>query len=93
MSDKKLFIVEFGEPHQQNMFSFGGGSSIRPIYVVAKDYTGASVKASMWLQNHIETNPEQRSILDGDGSLKPNMDKPTDMQIISVKLLSDEIIY
>lgn len=88
MSEKKLFVVEFGEPQVQTMFSLGG-SSIKPIYVIANDYNGASIKASMYLKEHLQTNPQ--SILDGDGSLKTS--KPAEIQIIAVKLLSDELIW
>ena len=96
MGKNKLFYVEFGEPQQSNMFSFGGsGSGVQPIYVVADDYQKASDKAGIYLQNYLATNPEANSILDGDGSLKtrPDQKPPTPPQIISVKLLSNEIIY
>jgi hypothetical protein len=99
MGANKLFYVEFGDPNQNATFSFGGGSmgSMKPIYVVADDYNQASQKAGVYLQNHLETDPEAGSILDGDGSLRnpmnPGQKPPPDPQIISVKLLSDEIIY
>ena len=93
MELKKLFFVEFGEPSPQMSFTmFGGsGSSVRPIYVVAKDYNDASVKAGMWLEDYMQNNPESQNILDGDGSLKTPQRKQN-IQIISVKLLSDTII-
>ena len=71
---------------------FGNTSSVRPVYVIAKDYTGASVKATMYLKDYLETNPEVKSILDSDGSLKKT-NKSIDIQITAVKLLSDHIIY
>lgn len=94
MNDRKLFLVEFGEPSPQTMFSsFGmGGTSVRPIYVVANDYNNASVKAGMWLEDYMQNNPESQNILDGDGSLKTPQ-KKQNIQIISVKLLSDTIIF
>jgi hypothetical protein len=94
MSSNKLFFVEFGQPQESHMFSFGGsGGSVKPIYVVANDYTGASIKANQYLQNYLAKNPENQSILDSDGSLRNNILKSEKIQIIAVKLLSDEIIY
>lgn len=87
MNEKKLFTVEFGEPQMQTMFPVG--SPIKPIYVIASDYNNASIKASMYLKEHLENNPQ--SILDGDGSLKTS--KPADIQIVAVKLLSDKLIW
>lgn len=87
MNEEKLFIVEFGEPQMQNIFAVSG-SPIKPIYVIANDYNGASIKASTYLLKYLQKNPQ--SILDSDGSLKSN--KPAEIQIIAVKLLSDEII-
>ena len=96
MGMNKLFYIEFGEPQQSHMFSFGGGGSgVQPIYVVANDYQQASDKATLYLENYLKNDPEATSILDGDGSLKtrPDQKTPTPPQIISVKLLSNEIIY
>lgn len=93
MNDKKLFLVEFGEPSSQMSFAFAlGGGHVRPLYVIANDYTDASVKGEIWLENYIQNNPENQSILDGDGSLKTSQTKQN-IQIVSVKLLSNLIIF
>ena len=93
MNDRNLFIVEFGEPHAITMFNFSPNISIKPIYVIANDYSDASNKANMYLKRHLKTNSEVQSILDSDGSLKNNIQKPVDIQVISVKLLSDNLIW
>lgn len=89
MDDNKLFIVEFGDPNTTNAFPFGGRCAIKPIYVIAKDYSGASGKGMLFLQKYLET--DKSTIFDNDGSLANT--KPEEVTIVAVKLLSDTIIY
>jgi len=89
ITDKKLFILEFGEPNAPNQFSFGGRSSIKPIYVIANDYSGASGKGMLFLNEYLKTN--KSNIFTEDGSLTNT--KPEEITIVSVKLISDTIIY
>jgi len=89
IENKKIFIVEFGEPNTPNQFPFGGRTSIKPIYVIANDYSGASGKGMLFLKEYLETN--KSSIFTEDGSLSNT--KFENITIVSVRLISDTIIY
>jgi hypothetical protein len=91
MSDKKLFIVEFGEPSMPNFMSFRFGGP-KPIYVVAKDYNEAANKAMLYMEAKKASMPK-KSVLDEDGSLNRSMDIDEEIKIIGVRLAAEEIIW
>ena len=91
MSDKKLFIVEFGEPAIPNFMSlrFGGH---RPIYVIARDYNEAATKAQLYMEAK-KANMPPKSIIDFDGSLNNIKEEEEEIKIVAVRLASEEIIW
>lgn len=90
MNEKNLYLVEFGEAIQvSGTLNWGGGPSIKPIYVVAADYNNAVMKANYYLEAKIE-EAMKKSVLTDDGSLK-NVTIP-ELKIIAVKHI-DEIIW
>lgn len=91
MSDKKLFIVEFGEPRITSFMSlrFGGPES---VYVVAKDYNEAANKAVLYMEVK-KANMPKKPIVDLDGSLYNHKEEDEEIKVIAVRLASDEIIW
>jgi hypothetical protein len=90
MSDKKLFIVEFGEPSVSGFLSLRFGP--KPIYVIAKDYNEAATKAQLYMEAK-KANMPPKSILDFDGSLNNTKEEEEEIKIVAVRLASDEIIW
>lgn len=93
MNEQKLFCVEFGEPNEQNFMGFPSGNNEKPIFVIARNYNEASIKASNYLKNNKTENSE--SIFTADGSLKNDVKKSKQIvaiQIVAIKLISDNII-
>ncbi len=89
--NENLFFIEFGEPQVPNSYSILTSSHVvKPIYVVAFDYSGAEKKASEYLNEKLEKL--KPSVLTTDGSLNSNMEIPP-CKIISVKLISEGLIY
>lgn len=91
MSDKKLFIVEFGEPTMPNFMNFRFGGP-KPVYVVARDYNEAAGKAQMYMEAKKASMPK-KSILDDDGSLNSRTEIDNEIKIVAVRLASEEIIW
>lgn len=87
--DENLFYIEFGEPQPPTSFNYIGTGQMKPIYIIASDYSSAEKKATEYLT--IKLNGKKTSILTEDGSL--NNLKPPIIKIVSVKLISDNIIY
>lgn len=85
--DENLYLIEFGEPQLPNQYFTS--NTIKPIYVVAPDYTSAEKKGSAYLNKKLGEMKD--SVLTSDGSLDTSEKIPP--KIISVKLLSDEVIY
>lgn len=66
MEEKKLFLVEFGEPDiAYNKFSMNYEPA---IFVIARDYNEAANKAMIYIESKQKTE-ESRSVLTEDGSL------------------------
>lgn len=87
MEGYKIFLVEFGKPDLSNFVSFGRGQD--PVFVLAKDYNEASKKALLFAEERLKTQ-KSNSILDSDGSLI--LDNADNLQVKSVKIVSNEII-
>jgi len=66
--NKKLFIVEFGEPQISMTFSFAPEPS---VFVVAEDYNEAAAKALKYVKNKEISEP--KNIFTEDGSLKKDV--------------------
>lgn len=84
MENKKLFIVEFGEP--SSSFTY---SQQQPIYVVAIDYNDAAEKALAYVEYKKTINPKK--ILTHDGSLNNETDEV--VKIKGIKIASEEVVW
>jgi len=84
MENKKLFIVEFGEPSYSS-YSY----SQQPIYVVAMDYNDAAEKALAYVEYKKTINPKK--ILTNDGSLNNETDEV--VKIKGIKIASEEVVW
>ena len=91
MSEKKLFIVEFGEPTMPNFMNFRFGGP-KPIYVIAKDYNEAANKAMLYMEAKRDSMPK-KPVIDLDGSLNNRTEIDEEIKIVAVKLASEEIIW
>lgn len=91
MTEKKLFLVEFGEPEVPDVMSFRFGGP-RPVYVVANDYNEAANKAMLYMEAKKDTMPK-KSIIGEDGSLNNLNERKEEIKVIAVRLASDEIIW
>lgn len=88
MEDKKLFIVEFGQPVMPNIMNWNG-STVKPVYVVARDYNEAAGKAMIYLESKMRNEP--KSVIGMDGSLNLQVDEK--IEIVAVKLAATEILW
>jgi hypothetical protein len=95
MEEKKLFIVEFGEPELNGGFWAGSYCRQSPIFVVAKDYNEAADKAMAYVEYKKTITPKpKRDVLTSDGSLnyfREETDEP--IKIRGIKLASEEVIW
>lgn len=95
MEEKNLFLIEFGEGMQrQSGFMSMNGPSVKPIYVVARDYNEAAKKASYYLETKLEELQEKETedVITGDGSLKIGPPPvPEEIKIIGLKHISEVI--
>lgn len=95
MEDKYLFQVEFGDPNDSPTTISFNGPRIRPLFVVAKDYNTAVIKANMYLETKLEELKEHdNKVLTGDGSLNPfgQSNKKIELVITAIRLIN-EIIW
>lgn len=86
MKEKKLFIVEFGEPNI-GMFT----SKQSSVFVIANDYNEAASKALIYEEN--KRNLEKsKNILTGDGSLNRDVLNNDEIKISAIKF-AGEVIF
>lgn len=90
-NDKKLFIVEFGEPTMPNFMSFRFGGP-KPVYVIARDYNEAADKAEIYMETKKASMPK-KPVIDLDGSLNNRTEIDDEIKIVAVRLASEEIIW
>lgn len=93
MNQKKLFIVEFGEPKISSSpwMSFGS-NSVSPLYVVATNYNEAAEKALSYVEYKKTLEQPKKSILTSDGSLLPNIEEEP-VNICAIRLASEEVVW
>ena len=92
MEQKKLFLVEFGEP-QVSTLSFSFSSNLQsPLYVVAHDYNEAAEKALSYIEYKRTLDQPKNSILTSDGSLIPNIEEEL-AKIRAIRLASEEVVW
>ena len=83
---RKLFIVEFGEPHVGMSFSLAPEPS---VFVVAKDYNEAAAKALEHIKNKV--NNEPKSIFTEDGSLRNDLLNKKELNVKAVRYAGEVI--
>jgi hypothetical protein len=86
MENKKLFIVEFGDPDISQSWRSGSQS---PIFVVATDYNQAANKAIAYIESK---QKNKHDIIGPDGSLDLPKERE-EIKIKAVKIAGDEIIW
>lgn len=95
MEEKKLFIVEFGEPDVIGGFWSGCHHSQSPLFVVAKDYNEAANKALAYVEYKKTITPKpKKDVLTSDGSLNNFWDETEEnIKIRLIKLASEEVVW
>jgi hypothetical protein len=92
VSEKILFIVEFGEAVAGSIMSSYNSQS--PIYVVASNYNEAAEKATIYIE-HKKSITSDNNILMLDGSLDNAKIKEMKVatKIKSIRIAGDEIVW
>jgi hypothetical protein len=91
ITEKKLFIVEFGEPKLPNFTNFRS-SNLKPIYVIARDFNEAANKAVLYMEAKKQCGIK-KPVIDSDGSLNNRTEIDYEIKVESVKLAAEEIIW
>jgi hypothetical protein len=95
MEEKKLFLVEFGDPELSGFWS-GCHYGQNPVFVVAKDYNEAAEKALAYVEYKRSIAPKpKRDVLTSDGSLN-NFRYDTqneEIKIRAIKLASEDVVW
>lgn len=106
MNDKNLYLVEVSDlemPRKTGKFILSFSSNL-PMYVVARDFNEAFIKATFKIeeivneQKQTERKGRKESIFDTDGSLKQNIypseiERVNEPKIINIKFIEEIVVW
>lgn len=99
MEDKIVFVVKVVNldlPRPSNVMMFSNTPFHTQIYVVARDYSEAIMKANMKIESIVQEQKKQpNNILDADGSLKygvVNLDKK-EPRIVGIDIFDEIFVW